>query len=78
MASGAHGPESKSSGKSLRIALLSNPSHLESVDPVVAGFVRARQEKQGDIHGKRIMPLVLYGDAAFAGQEIVAEVLNMS
>jgi 2-oxoglutarate dehydrogenase E1 component len=66
------------SGKGLRVALMSNPSHLESVDPVVEGFAYGRQTTLGDGEGRRVMPLILHGDAAFAGQGIVAEVLNMS
>ena len=64
-------------GQPLRIALLSNPSHLESVNPVVEGFVRGRQDLDPS-PPKDIMPLLIHGDAAFAGQGIVTEVLNMS
>ena len=63
---------------SLRIFLMNNPSHLESVDPVVEGFVRARQDILSDQSRIRVMPLLIHGDAAFAGQGIVAETLNMS
>ena len=62
----------------LRVYLLDNPSHLESVDPVVQGFVRARQEIAGPEGRNQVLPLLLHGDAAFAGQGIVAETLNMS
>ncbi len=65
-------------GKPLRVCLLDNPSHLESVDPVVQGFARARQETAGSEGIDQILPLLLHGDAAFAGQGIVAETLNMS
>ena len=65
-------------GKPLRVCLLDNPSHLESVDPVVEGFARARQEMAGSGGKARVLPLLLHGDAAFAGQGIVAETLNMS
>jgi len=65
-------------GKQLRVCLLDNPSHLESVDPVVEGFARARQERAGSDGKTRVLPLLLHGDAAFAGQGIVAETLNMS
>ncbi len=64
-------------GKTLRVALMSNPSHLESVNPVVEGFVRGRQAINHHDR-KKTMPLLIHGDAAFAGQGIVAEVLNMS
>jgi 2-oxoglutarate dehydrogenase E1 component len=62
----------------LRIFLMNNPSHLESVDPVVEGFVRARQEITGDQQRGQVLPLLIHGDAAFAGQGIVTETLNMS
>ena len=62
----------------LRVFLVNNPSHLESVDPVVQGFVRARQDILGDSNRNAVLPLLIHGDAAFAGQGIVAETLNMS
>jgi 2-oxoglutarate dehydrogenase E1 component len=62
----------------LRIFLMNNPSHLESVDPVVEGFVRARQDIRDDSNREQVLPLLIHGDAAFAGQGIVAETLNMS
>lgn len=65
-------------GQSLRIFLVNNPSHLEAVDPVVEGFARARQDMLGEDGAKMILPLLIHGDAAFAGQGIVAETLNMS
>lgn len=68
-------------GRPMRMFLVNNPSHLEAVDPVVEGIVRARQEFGGagaDGGVTRIMPVLIHGDAAFAGQGIVAEVLNMS
>ena len=64
--------------QSLRILLMNNPSHLEAVDPVVEGFARARQDLTGDNGTAQILPLLIHGDAAFAGQGIVAETLNMS
>jgi 2-oxoglutarate dehydrogenase E1 component len=64
--------------ESLRMFLVNNPSHLESVDPVVQGFVRARQDILGDGKRNAVLPLLIHGDAAFAGQGIVAETLNMS
>jgi len=63
---------------SLRMFLVNNPSHLESVDPVVQGFVRARQDILGDNNRTAVLPLLIHGDAAFAGQGVVAETLNMS
>ena len=63
---------------SLRVFLVNNPSHLESVDPVVQGFVRARQNILEDSSRNAVLPLLIHGDAAFSGQGIVAETLNMS
>jgi 2-oxoglutarate dehydrogenase E1 component len=68
-----------SSGAEIEIRLAANPSHLEAVDPVVEGIARARQRIRGDTeHRRKVLPLLLHGDAAFAGQGIVAETLNMS
>ncbi len=65
-------------GRKLRALLVNNPSHLEVVNPVVEGIVRGRQELAAE-HGRRqVVPILLHGDAAFAGQGIVAETLNMS
>ncbi len=55
-----------------------NPSHLEVVNPVVEGSVRARQERRDDEHGERVLPVVIHGDAAFAGQGVVMETLQLS
>ncbi|MFN2542543.1 MAG: thiamine pyrophosphate-dependent enzyme, partial [Chthoniobacterales bacterium] len=67
------------SGAQIEIRLAANPSHLEAVDPVVEGTARARQRIRGDTERrKKVLPLLLHGDAAFAGQGIVAETLNMS
>ncbi|MEA1946935.1 MAG: thiamine pyrophosphate-dependent enzyme, partial [Thermodesulfobacteriota bacterium] len=65
-------------GHSLRIFLVNNPSHLESVNPVVQGFARARQDILGGEKKDFVLPLLIHGDAAFAGQGVVAETLNMS
>jgi 2-oxoglutarate dehydrogenase E1 component len=62
----------------LRMFLMNNPSHLEAVDPVVEGFARARQDLIKNRNGKPVMALLIHGDAAFAGQGVVAETLNMS
>jgi 2-oxoglutarate dehydrogenase E1 component len=67
------------SGAAVEIRLSANPSHLEAVDPVVEGTARARQRQRNDTeHRRKVLPLLLHGDAAFAGQGIVAETLNMS
>src|SRR2546430_2099304 len=67
------------SGAEVEIRLSANPSHLEAVGPVVEGTARARQRIRGDTeHRRKVLPLLLHGDAAFAGQGIVAETLNMS
>ncbi|MBI4622772.1 MAG: 2-oxoglutarate dehydrogenase E1 component, partial [Verrucomicrobia bacterium] len=66
-------------GKPVEVRLAANPSHLEIVDPVVEGKARARQRIRGDIETrKRVLPLLIHGDAAFAGQGTVAETLNFS
>ncbi|MFL6513483.1 MAG: 2-oxoglutarate dehydrogenase E1 component [Chthoniobacterales bacterium] len=67
------------SGGEVEIRLAANPSHLEAVDPVVEGTARARQRIRDDTeHRRKVLPLLIHGDAAFAGQGIVAETLNMS
>lgn len=65
-------------GDKVHLNLCFNPSHLEAVDPVVEGRVRAKQERQGDADLSLCMPVLMHGDAAFAGQGLVAEVLNLS
>ncbi len=65
------------SGQELAVVLASNPSHLEAVDPVVEGMTRAKQDLLGEGAFERIMPVLLHGDAAFAGQGVVSETLNM-
>jgi 2-oxoglutarate dehydrogenase E1 component len=69
----------KLDGAEVEIRLAANPSHLEAVNPVVEGTARARQRMRGDTEKRRkVLPLLIHGDAAFAGQGIVAETLNMS
>jgi 2-oxoglutarate dehydrogenase E1 component len=66
-------------GRQVHLSLQPNPSHLEVVDPVVVGKVRARQDMAGDTKGRRsVMAILLHGDAAFAGQGVVYETLAMS
>ncbi|MGE5567649.1 MAG: multifunctional oxoglutarate decarboxylase/oxoglutarate dehydrogenase thiamine pyrophosphate-binding subunit/dihydrolipoyllysine-residue succinyltransferase subunit [Rhodospirillales bacterium] len=65
-------------GRELVVSVSPNPSHLEAVDPVVEGIVRPKQDRLGDVERRRVIPLLVHGDAAFAGQGIVAETLNLS
>lgn len=65
-------------GNDLGVVLASNPSHLEAVDPVVEGMARAKQDLLGEETYDKVLPVLLHGDAAFAGQGVVAETLNMS
>lgn len=65
-------------GGELHLALAFNPSHLEIVSPVVEGSVRARQVRRDDIGGKKVIPIIVHGDAAFAGQGVVMETFQMS
>ncbi|MCK8502995.1 MULTISPECIES: 2-oxoglutarate dehydrogenase E1 component [Myxococcus] len=65
-------------GKNVHLSLAFNPSHLEAVNPVVEGRVRAKQERFGDTERVGVMPLLIHGDAAFMGQGVVAETLNLS
>ena len=65
-------------GGPVHLALAFNPSHLEIVDPVVAGSVRSRQQRRGDAERKHVLPILLHGDAAFAGQGVVMELFQMS
>jgi len=65
-------------GGELHLALAFNPSHLEIVSPVVEGSVRARQDRRGDSEGHSVVPIVIHGDAAFAGQGVVMETFQMS
>ena len=65
-------------GGPMHLTLAFNPSHLEIVNPVVEGSVRARQHRRRDRDGKQVLPVVIHGDAAFAGQGVVMETLNLS
>jgi multifunctional 2-oxoglutarate metabolism enzyme len=65
-------------GRELKISVAPNPSHLEAVDSVVEGITRPKQDHAGDFNRERIIPLLLHGDAAFAGQGVVAETLNLA
>jgi 2-oxoglutarate dehydrogenase E1 component len=68
----------RTSAGNVHTVLAFNPSHLEVVDPVVEGSVRARQERRDDSRGDRVLPLLIHGDAAFAGQGVVMETLQLS
>lgn len=65
-------------GGPVHLSLAFNPSHLEIVNPVVEGSVRARQDRRGDREGSQVLPVLVHGDAAFAGQGVVMETLNMA
>lgn len=65
-------------GDTIKLFLAANPSHLEAVNPVVQGNARARQRLLNDTERKKVLPLLIHGDAAFTGQGIVAEVFNFS
>ncbi|MBI5551824.1 MAG: 2-oxoglutarate dehydrogenase E1 component [Desulfobacterales bacterium] len=65
-------------GGRLQALLVNNPSHLEAVSPVVLGIARARQERRGEAGHRQVVPILVHGDAAFAGQGVVAETLNLS
>jgi 2-oxoglutarate dehydrogenase E1 component len=65
-------------GKEIPVEVAANPSHLEAVDPVVEGMVRARQDQINEPEAFSVLPILMHGDAAFAGQGVVAETINMS
>ena len=76
---GAEGTYTALDGETVKVTLTSNPSHLETVDPVVEGIARAKQDviNRGE-GGFTVLPVLIHGDAAFAGQGVVAETLNLS
>src|SRR5579863_4273235 len=73
---GATGEYTTRSGNKVHIHLVSNPSHLEAVDPVTVGRTRAKQDRTGEGGREKYLPLLVHGDAAFAGQGILAETMN--
>jgi multifunctional 2-oxoglutarate metabolism enzyme len=75
---GASGIHRASTGKEVVVSVAFNPSHLEAVDPVVEGLVRPKQDRIGDSKRERVIPILVHGDAAFIGQGVVAEVLQLS
>jgi len=74
---GATGEFAASNGRKIGMHLVSNPSHLEAVDPVAIGRTRAKQTRRGEGARLQVVPIIMHGDAAFAGQGICAETLNM-
>ncbi|HZE44489.1 MAG TPA: 2-oxoglutarate dehydrogenase E1 component [Steroidobacteraceae bacterium] len=68
----------KAGSGNVHVALAFNPSHLEVVNPVVEGSARARQERRGDTLGDKVLPVQIHGDAAFAGQGVIMETLQLS
>jgi 2-oxoglutarate dehydrogenase E1 component len=75
---GASGVRETESGRPVTVSVAFNPSHLEAVDPVVEGIVRIRQDRTGDTQRERVIPILIHGDAAFAGQGVVMETLNLA
>jgi len=75
---GASGVHTSTLGKEILVSVAFNPSHLEAVDPVVQGLVRPKQDRLGDTERARVIPILIHGDAAFIGQGVVAEVLQLS
>ena len=75
---GASGVFVGRAGRQLPVSMASNPSHLEAVDPVVEGMVRAKQDRLGTDRPFAVLPVLVHGDAAFAGQGVVAETLELS
>ena len=75
---GAEGIHQTPDGSHMTLTLASNPSHLEAVDPIVEGMVHAKQKLIGDNKRAWVLPILIHGDAAFAGQGVVAETLNLS
>jgi 2-oxoglutarate dehydrogenase E1 component len=75
---GATGDFITANGKTVHLHLASNPSHLEAADPVIMGRARAYQERIGKSGKQEVLPIIIHGDAAFAGQGIWAETLNLA
>ncbi len=75
---GAVGTHESPAGGTMVVEVVSNPSHLEAVDPILEGVARARQDRLGEGSVDLVLPVLVHGDAAFAGQGVVAETLNLS
>jgi 2-oxoglutarate decarboxylase len=75
---GAAGTHRSPAGREIIVSVAPNPSHLEAVDPVVEGIVRPKQDRLGDTRREKVIPILVHGDAAFSGQGVVMETLNLS
>ena len=75
---GASGEFISGQGNKVFVSIAPNPSHLEWVNPVVEGIVRAKQDRRGDKNRNKVLPVLIHGDAAFAGQGVVWETINLS
>ncbi|MDK6230705.1 thiamine pyrophosphate-dependent enzyme, partial [Streptococcus agalactiae] len=75
---GTEGVFSVEDGVAIRVTLAANPSHLEAADGVLEGICRAKLDKMGQVDDYPVLPILIHGDAAFVGQGVVYEVLNMS
>jgi 2-oxoglutarate dehydrogenase E1 component len=75
---GFQGVRQTVAGPEVTVSVAFNPSHLEAVNPVVEGIVRPKQDRLGDAERKRVIPILVHGDAAFAGQGVVMETMNLS
>ncbi len=75
---GTHGTFTSPQGSSVKVYLAANPSHLEAVNPVLEGIVRAKQDRLGNPANYPVMPVLIHGDAAFAGQGVVPETMQFS
>ena len=75
---GASGEFRSPRGRTIRVSVAPNPSHLEWVNPVIEGIVRAKQDRRGDVMREQVLPILVHGDAAFAGQGVVWETINLS
>ncbi len=75
---GARGLHTTPSGREIAVEVAANPSHLEAIDPVLEGIARAKQDARGEGADDIVLPVLIHGDAAFSGQGVVAETLNLS